>query len=68
MTNVEHMCSLASEFCQRHIPALFQNSGAFALIAAYIMVSVVLYFISRGKEFIIAGYAGVLFFLPFLKY
>lgn len=64
----ESIAATMSEFCHRHCPAFFDNSGAFTLIAAYIAATVVLYFMSeRDKGFLIAGYAGLLFFVPFIK-
>jgi len=47
---------------------LWQNPGAFLVIASFIAVNVLMYFLTRGREFAITGYAGVLFLLPFVKF
>jgi len=41
---------------------------ALALVAGYILFCLTLFWFTRGKEFLIAGYSAVLFLVPFIQF
>ena len=42
--------------------------GVLLVVAGLMLVSALLYGITRGKEFAIGGYAAVLFIYPFIQF
>lgn len=47
---------------------LYAHPVALLLVAGYIMLNILLFMVTKGKEFVIAGYTGALFLIPFLKF
>lgn len=47
---------------------LYSHPVALLIVAGYLMVNILLFALTKGKEFAIAGYAGALFLIPFLKF
>lgn len=53
----------------QHFALLAPMQEMFCLvIAGFILLNLVLYFCTRGKEFAIVGFSAVLFLLPFVRF
>lgn len=50
------------------IETAHQSPAPLLLVAAFVGASVLLYGLTRGKEFLIAGYSSVLFLAPFVQF
>ncbi|HEX8325098.1 MAG TPA: hypothetical protein VF595_14430 [Tepidisphaeraceae bacterium] len=48
-------------------PAVSHSPTPLLIVAAYAAGSVVLYGLTRGREFLVTGYASVLFLVPFIR-
>lgn len=47
---------------------LHQHTAALLIIAAYVMINVMAYFLTKGREFAFAGWTGALLLIPFIKW
>ena len=52
--------------CQFFVTESVQLTGPLTVVAAYAGCSLILYGLTRGREFLAAGYASVLFLVPFV--
>lgn len=46
---------------------LYSHPVPLLIVAGYLGVNILLFAVTKGKEFVIAGYTGALFLIPFLK-
>lgn len=49
------------------IQAVGQSPAPLMVVAGYAGLSLLLYGLTKGKEFLIAGYSSVLFLAPFIR-
>ena len=43
-------------------------AGVLLIVAAYISICAIMYWFSRGREYLYAGYTGMLFLMPFVNF
>ena len=62
-TEITHILDAASHVFNATVS---QSPAPLLIVAGYAGASVLLYGLTRGKEFLIAGYSSVLFLAPFI--
>ncbi|MBC7783596.1 MAG: hypothetical protein H7144_07130 [Burkholderiales bacterium] len=64
---LETIVNFAHQFMMLHAPGLVLNPLPLFLVAGYFLTNVALYFLTKGKEFAIVGYTGLVFLIPFVR-
>ncbi|MDB5327068.1 MAG: hypothetical protein JWM57_2637 [Phycisphaerales bacterium] len=62
-TEITHLINAASHVFYASVS---QSPAPLLIVAGFASASVLLYGLTRGKEFLIAGYSSVLFLVPFI--
>jgi hypothetical protein len=47
---------------------LYSHTTALSIVAVYILFNMVMFAITKGREFVWSGYTGALFLIPFIKF
>jgi hypothetical protein len=47
---------------------LHSHTAALLIIAGYLLINVLAYFLTKGREFAFAGWTGALLLIPFIKW
>jgi len=55
-------------FLKEHLPIVFQNPEFCLLVGGFVVGTYILYLITRAKAAAIVSAAGLLYFVPFIKW
>ena len=62
------MSTLTAFISQHLAPSVATNPLPLLMIGAFILVNLVLFGMTRGREFLVMGYSAIVFLLPLVRF